>query len=104
MSSQLTRLSVQWEGFKLGMVPIDRQGKELLCLIRAGATWFESVRLDNGWGVEDTETMSLFHETYHLLTITILISMSGPVFREVKNGFEFCDTVCKTHCILKCQP
>ena len=52
----------------MGMVPIDRQGKELLCLIRAGATWFESVRLDNGWGVEDTETMSLFHETYHLLT------------------------------------
>ena len=55
--------------FELGMVPIDRQGKELLCLIRAGATWFESVRLDNEWGVEDTETMSLFHETHHLLTI-----------------------------------
>ena len=72
MSSQLTRLSVQWEGFKLGMVPIDRQGKELLCLIRAGATWFESVRLDNGWGVEDTETMSLFHETYHLLTTSTI--------------------------------
>ena len=53
------------------MVPIDRQGKELLCLIRAGSTWFESVRLDNEWGVEDTETKSLFHETYHLLTSTI---------------------------------